>query len=216
MKTLFIDSRELADKSRVATISNYFKSHDYNVKIETLKVGDYAIGEDKPSDLIGFEFKTRSDFFASFDKIKQQCLELSKTYQHPFLIIGSSLSDLIDNKGGFKTSSVFGMLGRIYSFKVSVIFAEFFYPQIMLKIIDKITDEKDSLGEYNPFRPSPNKKDWKVHNLASLPNISIQTAEKILEHFKTLKDFYNADLEELMKVEGIGEIKAKKILEVIR
>ena len=86
----------------------------------------------------------------------------------------------------------------------------------MLKIIDKITDEKDSLGEYNPFRPSPNKKDWKVHNLASLPNISIQTAEKILEHFKTLKDFYNADLEELMKVEGIGEIKAKKILEVIR
>ncbi len=51
--------------------------------------------------------------------------------------------------------------------------------------------------------------------LAGLPNISNVLSKRLLEHFGSVKKIFNAKQEKLMKVEGIGEEKAKKIWELL-
>jgi len=40
-------------------------------------------------------------------------------------------------------------------------------------------------------------------------------AERLLKHFKTVENVFTAKEEELMKVEGVGKERAKKIREVL-
>jgi Fanconi anemia group M protein len=50
--------------------------------------------------------------------------------------------------------------------------------------------------------------------LEGLPNISSIIAKRLLSHFGSIKDIVNADLNDLMNVEGIGKNIASKIIEI--
>ena len=51
--------------------------------------------------------------------------------------------------------------------------------------------------------------------LEGLPNISSILANRLLSHFKSIKDIFNATEEELQEVNGIGKNIAIKIIEII-
>lgn len=58
-------------------------------------------------------------------------------------------------------------------------------------------------------------KDERIYQLALtlIPNIGSVHIKKLLEHFETPKDIFNAQLKELKSLENIGESRAKDILE---
>ena len=50
----------------------------------------------------------------------------------------------------------------------------------------------------------------------SLPNVSGILAKRLLEHFGSVQNVVNAGGFELKQVEGIGEVKAREIRQVVR
>jgi Fanconi anemia group M protein len=44
-----------------------------------------------------------------------------------------------------------------------------------------------------------------------LPNVGLNLAKELLKHFKSVKNVVNASEEELKKVDGVGDKKAKAI-----
>jgi DNA excision repair protein ERCC-4 len=64
------------------------------------------------------------------------------------------------------------------------------------------------------YRPKSLKK-RQLFIIQGLPNTGPVNAKRLLEHFGTVKNVFNATFDELTVVEGIGPVRAKKILEVL-
>ena len=58
-------------------------------------------------------------------------------------------------------------------------------------------------------------KEQQEYVISSLPNVGGTLAKELLKKFKTVKKIVNAKEEKLQKVAKIGDIKAKKIREVL-
>ena len=161
---LIIDSNENENDEntgRVSALKKFFAEKGFKTRVVSLKVGDYAYSPDGVfvSNLIGFEFKTPSDFLASIPKLKEQAVELAQTYQHPYIIVEGNITQLLLGRN-YHPNSIFGIIASLYAHcNTRVIFAESYYPHIMYYLIAKHTDNKTAIEEYKPFRPSPTKRD---------------------------------------------------------
>ena len=51
--------------------------------------------------------------------------------------------------------------------------------------------------------------------LQGLPNVGPKLANRFLKHFKSVSKVLNASVQELINVEGVGEVTAEKIREVL-
>ena len=93
-------------------------------------------------------------------------------------------------------------------------------------------DEKDSAAilltiakreqenEKRDFSPHADRKPMTLHEqqeylVSCLPNIGPNLSRELLKHFGSVKKIMEATLEELQKVEGVGEKKAQAIRELI-
>ena len=52
---------------------------------------------------------------------------------------------------------------------------------------------------------------WKIYILSSIPYVGEKTAKILLEKFGTIENISKASIQELKKIKGIGEEKAKLI-----
>ena len=59
-------------------------------------------------------------------------------------------------------------------------------------------------------------RDTKLYILQGLPNISGVMAERLLEHFGSVKAVFEADEKELREVKGVGPMTARRIVEVLK
>ena len=87
-----------------------------------------------------------------------------------------------------------------------------------VKDIEKFIDgghERQNLT-YTPARRLTIKKDHQLNILLGIPNISRQRALKLLSAFGSVKNITNANIEDLKKVDGIGEKIARGIIEVLQ
>jgi len=51
--------------------------------------------------------------------------------------------------------------------------------------------------------------------VAGLPEVSTVLSRRLLEHFRTPRNVFNASIEQLMSVKGLGEAKAREIYNVL-
>ena len=58
-------------------------------------------------------------------------------------------------------------------------------------------------------------RDWQVFLLASLPSVGDELAGRLLKHFGSVRRIFGASKIELMRVDGIGKLKVKKIKEIL-
>lgn len=66
-------------------------------------------------------------------------------------------------------------------------------------------------GGYRPKR----LKSKQLYLLQGLPQVGPMLAKRLMEHFRSVTNVMNASIKELSEVEGIGEISAKRIREVL-
>lgn len=200
--TIFADYRE-------KEIIEILKSNK-NIKIveDNLPI-DFIIGD------IGIERKTLNDFLNStFDKrIFEQIKNLSEFNKFILIIEGFEDINYLDEK---KREIFYGMLSKILaSTNVSIIYSYDIYETS--KILEKIAEKYGSNFVILP-RTKFKKKSKELEKavltiLASFPGISFKTAEKIIKHFKSIKNFVNAKRSELIPI--LGEKRAKKIEKII-
>ncbi len=211
--TIKIDKRETVEsKEMLNLLENQveeYENRDFEVEEKTLDVGDYAFRN------IGIERK-ESDFIQIQD-VLTKAEELKRAYDHAYILISTDFMMLQEaHKEREQVKSLHGLTASLVAREVYPIFcsSRMDMVKIMLKIFDKVTDEKDRTI-YQPIRPEPTTDDWKKHIIMGLPQVGEIKAENILEEFDTVREVMTASKQELEAVEGIGPKIAEDILEVI-
>ena len=175
-----------------------------------LGVGDYVCSE-----RVCVERKTAEDFTASVidGRLFAQLKSISEHYEKPVLIIeGRNFFSRNIN-----LNAVYGALAACVEFNVAVFHSS--SPRETAKIIYFIAKREqieEKRGIAFKTKPKPKKiNEMQLALVACLPFVNVVLAKRLLKHFKTPKRVFSASENELMKVEGIGEKKARAIWKIL-
>ncbi|MCK5473833.1 MAG: DEAD/DEAH box helicase family protein [Candidatus Aenigmarchaeota archaeon] len=195
---------------RETKILKVLSEKDAEIKTTQLAVGDFQI-----SSRIGIERKSVDDFLQSIidGRLFSQLKDLSSYFSRPLLIIEG---DDLYGRRQIHPNAIKGALNSIA--------VDFRIPILWTKTLEDTADtiiaiakrEQEDGKEFaiRGTRSSLSEKEEMAYFVAGLPDVNTTIAKKLLEKFKTIKKLVNAKVEQLVKVEGIGEVKAKKIKEL--
>lgn len=180
------------------------------VKVLPLKVGDFICSE-----RVCVERKTGNDFISSIidGRLFQQAEELKDNFSKPIILVEGDYY-----AGGMNENAIKAALASIV--------LNYEIPVIMTK------DEKDTarsifwlakreqlisnVGVGIKGEKKPKKlNDLQEHFISGLPGVSVILSKRILKKFKTIKNFANANEKELLEVDGIGKVLAKRLHELL-
>jgi len=184
------------------------------IELRQLPVGDFIL-----SDRVGCERKTQADFVQSIidKRLLAQALELSRNFEIPIFIVEGN-SDLYSLRD-IHPNAIRGALAALaVNFGISIIptrdeedTAHFLYT-VAKREQDYGRREIALRGERKPLLLEERQR----YIIESLPHVSAILARRLLQKFGSVRDVINASEKELMKVEAIGEGKAREIGKVIR
>ncbi|MFP4050364.1 MAG: DEAD/DEAH box helicase [Thermoplasmata archaeon] len=183
------------------------------IKINTsqLSVGDYIISEDT-----AVERKSIDDFLESLTdgRLFSQAKSLKSNYQRPVIILEG---EGIYEKRNINDQAIYGALSSLAcDFNLPIIStkngdetASLLYSMVSRK------KDKTRSSSVRKDKRSMSTYDTKKFILEGLPSISGKLAERLLDHFGSVRAVFQADKEELQQVKGIGPETAEKIISVI-
>lgn len=192
----------------------HLRDLDVNLVCEQLKTGDYIC-----SDRVAVERKTVADFVQSIidQRIFKQVSEISECFEKPLLIIEGD-PDLLFLERNVHPNAIRGALASLaIDHKIPIIWtkdARETASQIYWIAQREQIKETRSVSIRCP-RKSRNLGGQQEFLVAGLPNINTKLSKNLLKKFKTPKRVFSASPERLMKVEGIGKVKAKKIWDLL-
>lgn len=171
------------------------KSKEITIKIKHLKIGDYLIGN------IIIERKTVSDFISSMIS-KRLIIQINqmKKYEKRIIIIEGGKSEYeLENKN--LTKSVKGFMVSIMTNHQIPIIKTKNYKETAkyLTIITKQQQKKNQEITLHSRIPKT-IKEQKKYILESFPRVGPKKAELLLKKFKSLKEVFDANEEELKEI----------------
>jgi Fanconi anemia group M protein len=203
---IYVDNRELQ-----SDIAKELILRGVDVRPINLEIGDYVL-----SDEVVVERKTVEDFAKSIidKRIFNQIINMRDLYSKPILLIeGSSLYTSVINP-----EAVRGALASIIvDFSVPVINVKdaIEAASLLISIAKREQIERRKQPTIKSGKRPITLKEQQETIVASLPNIDLTLAKRLLKRFKSVINVFNASKDELMKVEGIGEKISSKIREVL-
>ena len=204
------------DRERGSGVIEYLRSMGISVNIDRLEVGDYIISKE-----ICIERKTVNDLINSIidKRLSEQSRHLVLAFEKVYLIVEGDIDYTLRYRK-IDLRQIYGALASVSELGIRLMFTK--DPRqtaTFLYVLHKRM--KKSVRRYLPPTKIKVMKDSKslplvqLNLIASLPGISVELAEKILRHFKTPRKFFRASSFELKSVEGLGDKRVKKILEVL-
>ncbi len=206
---VYADCREAPSQ-----VNSYIEDLGAVVCCKQLKVADYIC-----SDRVGIERKTISDFVGSImnQRLFRQMGELSSSFEKPVLIIEGN-PEMFWAGNGLHPNAMRGALASItVDHRVPIIWtrnqrdtaAQVHW--IAYREQAKAKNGVSIRGEKLPME-LPRQQEYIV---SGLPFVNSKLSRRLLEKYGSVKRVFNAKPEGLMKVDKIGEKKAKKIWELI-
>jgi DNA excision repair protein ERCC-4 len=203
---IVVDERE-----KKSGIPDLLRAVGINLEIKTLPIGDYIVA----SETI-VERKSVSDLISSiFDgRLFDQCNRLKENYSNPIILMEGNVAEI--EKIVENTLVFYGALATIaIDFKIPIIPTP--SATHTAKMLISMCSRKDS--SRGPFLKKIKKSDdlsrQQLSVLCSLPGIGEKLASRMLVKFGSPNKTLNASLAELAKVEGLSEIRAKKIKQIL-
>ena len=199
---IVVDYREKA-----SGLIDLLKNEDIHIQTRKISHGDYII-----NDSITIERKTSRDFLLSIidGRLFNQLSNLKKHCSNPIMLIeGNPYRTDLDFdpnaiKGALLSSQVIWYIPVIHSRSKED-------TRDILLMIGKqdetYTDVVPLRGGYRPKR----LKSRQMFILQGLPKVGPRMAKKLLRHFGSVSNVMNATTQDLMRVEGVGEVSAEKI-----
>jgi Fanconi anemia group M protein len=186
-------------------------SMNVNIDLVSLNIGDYHISEH-----VVIEYKKIKDFVDSIidGRLTGQAKELKQYYQPIFIIEGD---EDIYSQRNIHPNAVRGALASLaLGFRIPVLMTKNAKDTAaMIKMIAEREQKKDDRDfQMHTVKPLTDKE-IQEYIVSSFPNIGSKVAPQLLNHFKSIKNIVNASVEELKKVDLIGEKKAKRMKELI-
>jgi ERCC4-related helicase len=213
---------EYSKKSQVKIIVDHRESRspvmrclsqkDVVVDPEQLDIGDYVL-----SSRIGVERKTVDDFLNSLieGKLFAQMKNLRTAYSRPLLIVeGEGLL----TKRNISHNAIFGsFVSIIVDFGIPIITthsaqetADFL--TVMAQREQKSGEKVVAIRGEKPTRSISEQQQFLVEGF---PNVSSILAQRLLQHFGSIRALANASEEDLCQVQGIGKNTAAEILKIL-
>ena len=187
-------------------------SKGVDVEPRQLDVGDYIL-----SSRIGVERKNVDDYLSSLidGKLFKQIQQLRDAYSRPILILEGD--DLL-TKRNISHNAIFGSLAAIsVDYGVTV-----FRTKNALETADlmRIIAQREQKDDKKKIAIRGMKKKMSTHErqqflVEGLPNVSAVLANRLLNHFGSIRGIINASEKELMEVEGIGKNIASEIVRLV-
>ena len=199
---IVIDERE-----RKSGIPDLLKSIGMSIEMKTLPIGDYIVA---PETIV--ERKSMRDLMASvFDgRLFDQCSRLKEHFAHPIVLMEGNvdeIEEITENPLIF-----YGALSKIaLDFKIPLIPTP--NANHTAKLLVSLCSQLDSSkGPYlKKIKKSSDLEKQQLSLLCGLPGVGEKFAVRMLERFGTPLKVFSATTAELAKIEGLGDVRAKKI-----
>ena len=203
---IYVDHRE-----RGTSIIRKLLEKNVDLKQATLPVGDFILSND-----VAIERKTTNDFSQTLIRgdLFPQLIKLKETYAKPLLLIeGENIFN-----SSISSNAIFGAISSIIvDYNVPILYTsnEEETLSLILTIAKREQFERKSKPTIKSSKSTQSLYEDQIYLISSIPNINRTLAERILEYFKTPNQFFNANLEDLLKIQGIGKLTAQKILDLL-
>ena len=183
-----------------------------SVKTGQLSSADYILSEK-----VGVELKKIPDFISSIidGRLLGQIKELRNNFDKAVLIIEGD-EDIYSIRK-VHPNAIRGMLASIVlDFQVPVLYTK--NPKDtagLLAIMAKREQERSRELSFPGSKPRT-VQEQQEFVVSSFPGIGMATAKKLLLEFKSLKNLVNSTKEELVKIDGVGDKTADRLLELFK
>ncbi len=185
---------------------------DVKVRSTRLDVGDFLV-----SDRSAVERKTTEDFVTSLidNRLFPQLTEMEEEFTHPLLLIeGGGLF----GQRNVHPNAIRGALSSIVlDYEMPILWAddEDETVELLMALAKREQEDKDRDISIRGEKSPQTEAELQKFIVAGLPNVSSKLADRLLQHFGSVRTIFTASETELKKVEGIGEEKAARIKEIV-
>ncbi|MDE1833312.1 MAG: hypothetical protein KGH58_02745 [Candidatus Micrarchaeota archaeon] len=198
---VIVDQRE-----RNQELISLMEANGLEIELKTLPVGDYAI-----SDRVCVERKTVSDFESSImsGRLFEQIKRLREAYAFPILILEGEYEEF-----RLKSKVINGAIASLYiDYGMNVMHSH--GERNTAEIIAGLAKHESEGGPSEPSAKggfkSLTQQDFQEHVVGNLPGVGPKLARALLKRFGSIRGIAEANADELMDVEKIGEKKAETI-----
>ncbi len=203
---IVVDSRE-----RNSDLLTRLEELGVELKIQTLPVGDYVL-----SDRVCIERKTVSDFESSIvsGRLFEQAARVSEAYERPIIIIEGDPDE-------------FRMKGAVIGGAIASLYIDYDIPVITTagarESAEMIRHMARHEQEDRKRQPSVKgggrsftESQFMEKIIGNIPGVGLETARNLLTHFGSVQAVASATEKELLKVDNVGNKRAKLIFGLMR
>jgi Fanconi anemia group M protein len=207
---IVVDQRELDS----AIARNLSTREGMATRLETLAVGDYVV-----SDRVAVERKTVSDFLDTLTggdrSLFEQVGDLSRHYARPVVLIEG---DGLYEERNVHPDAIRGALASLtVDFGVSVLRTadESDTADLLAVLAGREQTTRDRAVSVHGEKSSKTLAEQQEYVVGAIADIGPVTARSLLEHFGSVEAVMTAREEDLLDVDGVGEITADRIRDVV-
>jgi len=204
------DQRELD-----STIARDLSTRDgIETRLETLTVGDYVL-----SDRVVVERKTVADFLDTLTggdrSMFEQVGDATRNYARPVVVIEGG--DLYGERNVHKKSINGALASLAVDFGASVMYTgdEGETADLLETIATREQDDGDREVSVHGEKQSKTVAEQQEYVVAAVAEVGPVTARSLLEHFESVEAVMSADRDDLLAVDGIGDVTAERIRDIV-
>ena len=202
----------IADNRETMNIDKLLESYGARVITRKLEVGDYIL-----SDQVAVERKTMDDFLNSIKdgRLFGQLTELNRNFESPILILEG---DGLFLRSKMHPNAIRGAIASIITdYKIPILPSTGIEETAaqMFWIAKREQEEKKKQIIIRRNKKNETAREKQAYILAGLPGVSTVTADRLLRHFGSPLKVFNASVEDLIEVEGVGEKTANIIKSIL-
>jgi Fanconi anemia group M protein len=205
-----VDQRELD----AAIAKDLSKRDGIRTRLETLAVGDYVL-----SDRVAVERKSVADFLDSLldgdRSLFEQIGDLSRAYARPILILEG---DGLYEERNVHPDAIRGALASLaVDFDVSVLQTadEAETGELLRTIAAREQTDRDRTVSVHGEKSAKTLAEQQEYVVSAIADIGPVTAQSLLDAFGTVEGVMTAREADLRDVDGVGEVTASRIREVV-
>jgi DNA excision repair protein ERCC-4 len=206
-------SRIVADtREKASGIPQLLEGRGVYVQRKMLDVGDYLVGQ------CVIERKTAHDFISSLysGRLFEQAQRIAQSYRKFMLIVEGDIQEMLSDMKNPKA-----YWGALLTLALSFDFKLFFtldqsQTADVLSLLAARTNHRETSRPLLVRKPRMGTaRDWQLAVLESLPTVGPKLADRLLRAFGSIRSIFLASRMELAVKGRIGEIRARKIQELL-
>lgn len=212
---------QISDKelSRIEPAITYYEELGIETEVTNLQTGDYIFNEK-----VAFEYKKMSDFIASIqdNRVFNEAINQAENYDWHYVIIQGNEHErtkYLAMTRQYKPVTIFQYHGAIASLNRYTTVMEVYSPFINEAFYKMYIQAKKDLSQKPIVKKFPRKDKNPAFNYLAycIYGISAKRASEIVYtcHLKTMEDLFNLTHQDLIKIDGIGDNLADRILNAI-